>query len=182
MPCCVSQKHSLTDPLPTLLYYSSANAKPFPPIVRSTDPGCHAYRAISISYWKSGDNQVDPHWRDEVFYDCGELENKPEVTVDALYRSGAKVTLSNTGHTTLCYSGYGFNHIRTFQEFYTRGKWKKHDWEWCGTGASEFEILPKASVTFEIWFREDERRERILGGFDEKGTNRSGLVVLATEP
>jgi hypothetical protein len=61
--------------------------------------------AISISYWKSGDNQVDPHWRDEVFYDCGELENKPEVTVDALYRSGAKVTLSNTGHTMLCYSG-----------------------------------------------------------------------------
>jgi hypothetical protein len=138
--------------------------------------------AISISYWKSGDNQVDPHWRDEVFYDCGELENKPEVTVDPLYRSGAKVTLSNTGHTTLCYSGYGFNHIRTFQEFYTRGKWKKHDWEWCGTGASEFEILPNASVTFEIWFREDERRERILGGFGEKGTNRSGLVVLATEP
>jgi len=32
MPCCVSQKHSLTGPLPTLLYYPSTNAKSFPPI------------------------------------------------------------------------------------------------------------------------------------------------------
>jgi hypothetical protein len=137
---------------------------------------------ISIRNWRLRHNQIDPRWRDEVFYDCEELENKPSVTVDALYRTGAKVTLSNTGHTTLYYSGYGLNHIRTFQEFYIEGEWKKHDWEWCGTGASEFEILPNASVTFEIWFREDERRERILGGFGEKETNRSGLVVLATEP
>lgn len=70
---------------------------------------------ISIRHCCLRHSQIDPRWRDEVFYDCEELENKP-------------------------------------------------------------------SVTFEIWFREDERRERILGGFGEKETNRSGLVVLATEP
>lgn len=96
------------------LEFTSTGTTPFPvvffPFTSSVELLKCAYviepiGAISISYWKSRDNQVDPHWRDEVFYDCGELENKPEVTVDALYRSGAKVTLSNTGHTTLCYSG-----------------------------------------------------------------------------
>ncbi len=46
------------------------------------------------------------------------------------------------------------------------------DWEWCGTGASKFEILPNDSASFEVWFRDEERRERVLGGFTEKGTNR----------
>ncbi len=57
---------------------------------------------ISIRYWWLRHNQIDPRWRTEVFYDCEDLENKPSVTVDALYRTGAKVTLSNTGHTMTC--------------------------------------------------------------------------------
>ncbi len=92
---------------------------------------------ISIRNWRLRHNQIDPRWRDEVFYDCEEIEHKPSFTIDALYRTGAKLTLSNTGHTTLYYSVYGLNHIRAFQEFYIEGEWKKHDWEWCGTGASE---------------------------------------------
>jgi hypothetical protein len=39
---------------------------------------------ISIRNWRLRHNQIDPRWRDEVFYDCEELENKPSVTVDAL--------------------------------------------------------------------------------------------------
>lgn len=146
--------------------------------------------AIAITYWMSRHNAVDPRWREEVFYDCESLENEPSVVVEAIdrisvddiSRTRAKITVSNTGNTTLCYSGYGSKHLRTFQELYCNGKWTMHDWEWCGTGASEFQILPNDSVSFEIWFRDDERRERVLGCFVEKGTNRSGLVILATEP
>lgn len=64
------------------------------------------FGTISTRYWWLRHNLIDPRWRDEECYDCEELENKPSVTVDALYRTGAKITLSNTGHMTLCYSGY----------------------------------------------------------------------------
>lgn len=146
--------------------------------------------AIAITYWGSRRHAIDPRWREEVFYDCESLENEPSVVVDAIdriafddiYRTRAKITVNNIGKTTLIYSGYAPNHIRTFQEFFCNGRWTMDGWEWCGTGASKFEILPNHSASFEVWFRDDERRERVLGGFTEKGTNRSGLAILATEP
>ena len=43
-----------------------------------------------------------------------------------------------------------------------------------------YEIGPGESVRLEIEFWDDDKAVRMLGKFSEKGTDRSGLVVLST--
>ena len=64
---------------------------------------------------------------------------------------------------------------------FRKGLWRKANWDWCGTGKADYSILPGQSVQLTVRFSDEERGERMLGNFIEAGTNRCGLIVLATE-
>ena len=137
-------------------------------------------------------------WNELLFDDATPLSNFPEITLtsetkdpkegDSSSRSaihdnnGFRVVAKNTGLTTLDYYSGGKHKIQLFQEIYDGKKWKSSNWDWCGTGKSSFQIAPNESVELEVEFWDDSKRERVLAVFSEVGTNRAGLVVLATEP
>ena len=123
----------------------------------------------------------DPKWRELIFDDAESLENIPSIKLVSLDDESVKVAVTNEGETTLQYYSAGIDHVQTFQETFKDGKWTLGNWDWCGTGKEIFEISPGESteLIFQFW---GEHRERMLANFSEKGTDRTGLVVLATEP
>jgi hypothetical protein len=109
------------------------------------------------------------------------LQNTPVVaSLESDGRGNVIATVANEGSTTLTYYSAGRSGITLFQEFETRGAWIPGGSDWCGTGKSTFELGPGDRVRLDVDFR-DLRRERMLAWFTEKGTARSGMVVLATE-
>ncbi len=124
----------------------------------------------------------DPNWREMLFEDTEHLTNFPEVAVTSTDGNIVRVTAKNVGTTTLQYYSTGPDHVQMFQETKVAGKWTQSKWDWCGTGKEWFEIAPNESVELVISFWDEEKQERLLANFSEKDSNRSGLVVLASEP
>lgn len=139
--------------------------------------------AVAVRFWPV--EQADPpdaKWQ-EMFYDnAPPLTNIPAITLTASDGSITRVNVKNVGDTTLQYYSAGPEHISLFQEINLAGKWTKSNWDWCGTGKELFEIAPHDSADLVVSFWDNQQRERMLANFSEKGTNRAGLVVLATEP
>ncbi len=124
----------------------------------------------------------DPKWREMFFEDTKVLSNVPEISVMSNDGKSIRVVAKNVGTTTLQYYSAGAENIQLFQEIKMAGRWTQSNWDWCGTGKQQFEIAPNASAELVVDFCNDEEQERMLANFSEKDTNRSGLVVLATEP
>jgi hypothetical protein len=99
-------------------------------------------------------------------------------------RNGYRVTVRNTGTTTLRYSGVSPEWMDQYIESREFGKWKQLSWSgMCdvGTPRQSFEMEPNESVKFYVRKASLDKRERVFARFYE-GTNRAGLVLLATEP
>lgn len=124
----------------------------------------------------------DREWYDDTWDDALPLLNAPSVA--ASFRRGSElfVKVTNGGDTVLTYYGASRHHAQWFQETQQHGIWRKGLWDWCGTGKSDFELLPGESVDLVVRFADRGLRERVLTRFTEKGTDRAALVVLATEP
>ncbi|WP_278471195.1 hypothetical protein [Gimesia maris] len=123
----------------------------------------------------------DPAWRREYFEGTLPLKNRPQIISRKKVQDEVHVVVKNTGNTTLVYLSAGPDCIQTYQEVFRRGLWRKANWDWCGTGKADYSILPGQSVQLTVRFSDEERGERLLGKFTEAGTNRCGLIVLATE-
>ncbi len=123
----------------------------------------------------------DPAWRREFFKGFLPLKNRPQIVSRKHVKDEVHVIVKNRGNTPLEYYAAGPEGIQLFQEVFRRGLWRKSGWDWCGTGKKTYTILPGQSIKLEVDFFDDERGERMLGNFREAGTNRSGLIVLATE-
>ena len=109
------------------------------------------------------------------------LQNRP-VVVSTLWEDEDEVSVlvANEGVTTLSYRSVGRSGIQSYQELESWGGWVAAGWDGCGTGKEDFELAPGEKILLTARF-EDLRRERMLANFDELGTERGGLVVLACE-
>jgi hypothetical protein len=110
------------------------------------------------------------------------LANVPAVSSPKSRGNEICVTVTNNGDTTLTYYSGGSKHVQLFQECEQNGEWQMGNWDWCGTGKEYFELAPgqSADLVVEVW--DTGKRERMLAHFIEKGTPRSGMVVLYSEP
>jgi len=126
-------------------------------------------------------NAPDPAWRNLLFDDSIPLANVPEIAVKSTQGNTVWVTAKNTGSTTLQYWSAGKSNIQLFQETHDGTKWSNGGWDWCGTGKELFEIAPDKSVDLILNFWQEDRPVRMLAVFTEKNTDRSGLVVLASQ-
>jgi hypothetical protein len=123
-------------------------------------------------------------WRDGdpgIFEKDEPLQNIPVVVSTKDIDGLLTVTVANRGSTPLAYRGVGRFGIQLFWEFEEHGEWTAKNWDWCGMGKSSYELAPGEEVGLRVAFDEP-RRERLLGCFTEAETDRSGLIVLATEP
>lgn len=127
------------------------------------------------------DQLPDPAWQRTQFEEMVRLKNRPVIISRKKVKDEVFVVVRNTGESTLIYHSAGPEYIQSYQEVFRRGLWRKANWDWCGLGKKDFSLLPGASVTLKVRFEDDERGERILGAFREAGTNREGLIVLATK-
>lgn len=121
-----------------------------------------------------------PSWR-QAFSKSEELLNKPRITVKSARGSEVHLTAKNSGSTTLEYVSGVAGHIQMFQDIRDGNRWAQASWNFCGTGMQVYEIEPGESVDLVVCFRDDQHQERMLANFTEKGCNRAGMVVLATE-
>lgn len=131
----------------------------------------------------------DPAWRREYYFEgIPPLKNHPHIMSRKQVQDEVHVTVKNRGKTTLEYYARGAEDIALpegivpYTEVFRRGLWRKSGRDWCCLGRTKFSILPGQSIKLEVDFVDDERGERVLANFREAGTNRSGLIVLATEP
>ena len=137
--------------------------------------------AIAIFLWPKRDpNAPDPKWRENLVDNSEPLLNVPDVSIISHKDDLVFVAATNTGRTTLEYRGSSQSCISTFQEVRSDSGWQKDQWSAEGHCDGFYEIGPGESVRLEIEFWDDYKAVRMLGKFSEKGTNRSGLVVLAT--
>ena len=108
------------------------------------------------------------------------LDNVPEVSEPFRKDGQSFVTATNIGRTTLEYRGSSQSQILLYQEVRSDSGWQKDAWSGEGMCEGYYKIAPGESVKLEIEFWDIDRPIRMLGKFSEFGTDRSGLVVLAT--
>lgn len=137
--------------------------------------------AFAVFLWPKPDpNAPDPRWWETLLANSKPLWNVPEVTIASHKNGQVFVTATNTGRTTLEYRGSSQSHISLLQEVRSDSGWQKDAWSVDGMCEGYYEIASGESVRLEIEFWDDNMPVRMLGRFSEKGTDRSGLVVLAT--
>lgn len=135
---------------------------------------------IRFEVFASASDPPSIEW-DGMFSTTGDsLTNQPIVVSTLREGNEVTVTVANQGTTALCYRAVGRSGIQVFWELEDWGQWTQAGWDWCGMGKENFELPPGDQVALSFNF-EDPRRERMLGNFGEKGTERRGLVVLACE-
>jgi hypothetical protein len=110
------------------------------------------------------------------------LQNRPKVISIEERKGEIQVTIKNTGTTIIDYYATSSSRIQLFQEEWVNREWIAINWDWCGLGKKHFELNPNETTELSVRFWDDEIRERMLGRFSEKGTLRSGMIVLAAEP
>lgn len=136
----------------------------------------------------SPEQPPDPAWRREYFEGILPLKNRPQIVSKKQVQEEIHVIVKNSGKTTLEYYATGAEDIAQpegivlYTEVFRRGLWRKSGRDWCCLGRTKFSILPGQSMKLEVDFVDDDRGERVLANFREAETNRSGLIVLATEP
>ncbi len=137
--------------------------------------------ALAIFLWPKPDPSApDPKWRETLRGNSEPLFNVPDVS-SASHKDGLViVTATNTGRTTLEYRGSSRSCISLYQEVRSDSGWQQDAWSVDGHCEGFYEIGPGESVGLEIEFWDDDKAVRMLGKFSEKGSDRSGLVVLAT--
>ena len=140
--------------------------------------------ALRFWPWQNADalDAPDLKWREMLFEEAEPLANVPEITMISTVAHNTRVNVKNVGNTTLRYVAAGSEHVQLFQEIDVMGRWTQSNWDWCGTGKEVFDIAPNSSAELMIDYWDDQKRERMLARFAEKGTKRSGLIVLAAEP
>ncbi len=137
--------------------------------------------AVAVFLWPRPDpNAPDPVWRETVLGNSEPLWNIPDVSLPSQGNGPINVTATNVGRTTLTYRGESQSRILLFQEVRGDSGWQQDAWSGEGPCEESYEIAPGESVKLEIEFFDDADGLRMLGKFAEKGTKRSGLVVLAT--
>ena len=122
------------------------------------------------------------NWQERFSDDAQPLTNQPSITSVVHGESETLLKVKNNGSTTLTYYSAGAQNIQLFQETFEDGEWIMTGWDWCGTGKELFEIPPNSTVDLVVRFWDADKRERMQASFSEKGTKRSGFVVLAIEP
>ena len=123
----------------------------------------------------------DPEWR-KHFGSKKPLENIPTVKVNKNQSKITRVHITNLGTTTLQYVSSVPGGISQYIEVEINNEWRAADGPWCPMGQKWYEIRPNETVELGVKFMHDNYRERLLGSFHEKNTDRSGMVVIATEP
>ena len=137
--------------------------------------------ALAVFLWPKRDrNAPDPRWRETLLANSKPLWNVPDVCWTSHKDDLVFVTATNAGRTTLEYRGISQSRISLFQEVRGGSVWQKDAWSVDGMCEGFYEIAPGESVRLEVEFWDDDKPVRMLGRFSEKGTDRSGLVVLAT--
>ncbi|MFN3192862.1 MAG: hypothetical protein ACE361_20295 [Aureliella sp.] len=138
--------------------------------------------AMASFFWPKPDaDATDPKWRETILANTTPLENVPAIEMENRSANMAHVTATNTGRTTLEYRGSSSSRILIFQEIHSEGGWRKDAWTADGMCENTYEIAPGESVDLEIDFWDFGEPVRVLGKSSEKGSNRSGLVVLLTQ-
>jgi len=137
--------------------------------------------ALAVFFWPKPDPSApDPRWRETLLDNSKPLWNVPDVSLASHKDGQVFVTATNIGRTTLEYRGISQSRISLFQEVRSGSVWQKDAWSVDGMCEGFYEIAPGESVRLEIEFWDDDKAARMLGKFSEKGTDRSGVVVLAT--
>ena len=137
--------------------------------------------ALAVFFWPKPDPSAsDPRWRETLLDNSKPLSNAPDVSLASHKDGQVFVTATNTGRTTLEYRGSSQSCISLFQEVRSDSGWQQDAWSVDGHCEGFYQIGPGESVRLEIEFWDDNKAVRMLGKFSEKGTDRSGLVVLAT--
>lgn len=136
--------------------------------------------AVVVYLWPKPDpNAMDPKWRETLPANSKPLLNVPEVSSASLKDGLVYVTATNSGNTTLEYRGSSQSCISLFEEVRKESAWEQYGWSVDGPCEGFYEIASGESVRLEMEFLADENPVRMLGKFSEKGTDRTGLVVLA---
>lgn len=136
--------------------------------------------ALMVYLWPKPDpNATDPKWRETLPANSKPLLNIPDVSSASLNDDLVFVTATNSGNTTLEYRGSSQSCISLFEEVHRNSAWKQYGWPVDGPCEGFYEIAPGKSVRLEMELWEDEMPVRMLGRFSEKGTDRTGLIVLA---
>lgn len=137
--------------------------------------------ALALFFWPRPDPfQPDPAWRESLLAKTNPLLNVPEVELVSRNNGTISVTVTNRGKSTLEYRGLSESQISLYQEIKVGTNWQKDAWSVDGMCEGHYEIVPGESTSLDIEFWDDHRAVRMLGKFSEKGTDRAGLVVLAT--
>ncbi len=128
------------------------------------------------------DVPIAKNWKERFSHGAEPLQNQPSITSTSYGDTETRVIVKNIGSTTLQYFSAGPENIQLFQEIFVADGWQMAGWDWCGTGKEMYEIPPSSSVELVVNFWDGDNRERMQASFSEKGTNRSGFIVLAIEP
>jgi hypothetical protein len=125
----------------------------------------------------------DKAWEELVGSEHEPLLNLPSIVKTVSLEVGSKprvaVTVRNSGGTTLRFQGNGAKRVGQFWEIWRSGMWTS--WAWCTKDLEYRYLKPDDSVEFEFTYIDETDRERVFSYFEEAGTNRAGLVLLATE-
>ena len=136
--------------------------------------------ALAVYLWPKPDpNATDPKWREMLPANSKPLLNIPAVSSASIKDGLIFVTATNNGNTTLEYRGSSPSSISLCEEIHESSAWKQYGWSGDGPCEEFYEISPGKSVTLEVEFFDDETPIRMLARFSEKGTDRTGMVVLA---
>ena len=150
-------------------------------------PSCLLFAQPSIEELfclASKEQPTDPRWREMCFEGFEKLENVPIAQpLKSLIPRATVVSVRNPGTTALEYIAEGGSEkISVYQEVAAGDGWSAQLFPWCGVGKKLYEIPPGKTVNLVVYFRSQKQRERLLGRFTEKGSKKSGLIVLAKEP
>lgn len=140
--------------------------------------------ALTVFLWPKPDpNAPDPQWRATYFANTQPLANVPDVSAVSHQDDQATVTVTNIGTTTLEYRGRPPQGILLFQEVLRGKQWRMDVVEAEGMCEVLHELAPGESVDLNFSILDDSLSVpiRSLGRFTEKGTERTGLVVLVSE-
>jgi len=157
--------------------------RPFRAIMRITLFGMIALLTGCSMYPPAADDAlIDEGWQPANGSIIEPIDTEPKVTI--IGRSGSDVTIQikNIGTESLEYGARDDDSITRFAEVEKSGKWTLDTFDWCGMGVESRELEPGQSITVLLKFELPLKRERILGSFSQKGTEKHFYVVLVCEP
>ena len=129
-----------------------------------------------------GDAPPDVGWQPANGAIIEPIDTLPFVTILEMDHERVVVNITNIGNESLEYGALNGDSICTFREIEEHGKWMVDTYDWCGMGVESRQLEPGQSITVLLKFDLPLKRERILGAFSQKGTEKHSYVVLVCEP